>query len=155
MERLVQTFLLLAREQTPPADAGAVDLGILVREVVVETRALHPGHPLEISIHSPPGVMLEVHRETLAVLCHNLIGNAYLHAGGGSLEITLQRGEGSVSLVFQDDGPGLPELPGPPAPGGHGIGLSLVERICRARGWTFTRGSGPHGGARLQIDIPG
>jgi signal transduction histidine kinase len=154
MERLVRTFLLLAREQTPPADAGVVDVGILVREVVGETRALHPGHPLEITIHGPSGVMLKIHRETLAVLCHNLVGNAYLHAGGGSLEITILRRENSVSLIFQDDGPGLPEPPAPPAPGGHGIGLSLVERICQVHGWTFTRGPAPQGGARLEIDIP-
>lgn len=154
MERLVQTFLLLAREQTPPADAGAVDVGILVRQVVEEIRALHSGHPLEISIHSASGVMLETHSETLAVLCHNLIGNAYLHAGNGRLEITIRHKEDAVSLVFQDDGPGFPEAPASQAPGGHGIGLSLVERICRARGWTFTRGSGPQGGARLEIGIP-
>jgi signal transduction histidine kinase len=89
------------------------------------------------------------------VLCHNLVGNAYLHAGGGNLEITVRKEEGSVSIAFEDDGPGLPERSSAPSAAGHGIGLSLVERICRARGWTFNRGPGALGGARLEIRIPG
>ena len=154
MERLVETFLLLAREQTPPDDACAIDVGALVRQVVEEIRALHPGHPLrvDVSIHSPSDVMLRLHGESLAVLCHNLVGNAYLHAGGGHLEIAVRREEGTVSLVFEDDGPGLGGAPA--GAGSHGIGLSLVERLCKARGWTFTRGSGTKRGARLEIRIP-
>jgi signal transduction histidine kinase len=111
MERLVQTFLLLAREQTPPADACAVDVGAMVRQVVEEIRALHPGHPLRIAVavHCPSNATLSIHGESLAVLCHNLVGNAYLHAGGGNLEITVRKEDGSVSIAFEDDGPGLPE----------------------------------------------
>jgi signal transduction histidine kinase len=157
MERLVQTFLLLAREQTPPADACAVDVGAMVRQVVEEIRALHPGHPLRIAVavHCPSNATLSIHGESLAVLCHNLVGNAYIHAGGGNLEITVRKEEGSVSIAFEDDGPGLPERSSAPSAAGHGIGLSLVERICRARGWTFNRGPGALGGARLEIRIPG
>jgi signal transduction histidine kinase len=157
MERLVQTFLLLAREQTPPADACAVDVGAMVRQVVEEIRGLHPGHPLgiDVAVHGPSDVILRIHGESLAVLCHNLVGNAYLHAGGGKLAITVRRAEGEVSIVFADDGPGLPEPTSAPSEGGHGIGLSLVERICRARGWSFNRGPGALGGARLEIRIPG
>lgn len=153
MERLVRTFLLLARERRPPASAGSVNIENIVRSVVDEVGALHPEHPLKITIQSDREVMLEIDPETLTVLCHNLIENAYLHAGGGLLEITIRSDEKSVSLVFQDDGPGFPKLPGPTVPGGYGIGLSLVERLCKACDWTFTRGTGQGGGARLEVGI--
>lgn len=154
MERLVRTFLLLARERRPPANAEPVKIEAVIRSVVDEVGALYPVHPLKIAIQSDRELMLEIDTETLSVLCHNLIENAYLHAGGGLLEITIRSDEESVSLVFQDDGPGFPELPGPTVPGGYGIGLSLVKRLCKACNWTFTRGLGQRGGARLQVGIP-
>jgi signal transduction histidine kinase len=154
MERLVRTFLLLARERRPPVSAGSVNIEKIVRSVVDELSALHLEHPLKITIQSDREVMHEIDTETLTVLCHNLIENAYLHVGGGLLEITIRTNAESVSLVFQDDGPGFPELPGPTVPGGYGIGLSLVERLCKACGWTFIRGSGQRGGARLEVGIP-
>jgi signal transduction histidine kinase len=156
MERLVQTFLLLARAQTPPADAYPIDVGAMIRQVVEENRILHPGHPLKIAVtlHDLSQVMLKIHGESLAILCHNLIGNAYLHAGGGNLEICVHATQNLVSIVFEDDGPGLPEPSSVQAPTQNGIGLSLVERICRARGWSFKRGPGALKGARLEIRIP-
>jgi signal transduction histidine kinase len=87
-------------------------------------------------------------------LCHNLISNAYLHVGEGRLDINILRQDRSVTLVFTDNGPGLPESPSSYARGGNGIGLTLVERVCKAYLWTFVRGAAPEGGARLEIVIP-
>lgn len=154
MERLVQTFLLLARDRKPPASAGALDAGKLIRHVAAEIRSLHPDHSMEISIHNDAEVMLEADTEILTVLCHNLIGNAFQHAGGGLLEISIHSHSESVSLVFQDDGQGFPELPGPASPGNYGIGLSLVARLCETCGWSFVRSPSPNGGARLEVSIP-
>jgi signal transduction histidine kinase len=154
MERLVQTFLLLAREQKPPASAVALDVRKLICHVASEIRSLHPDHPMEISILDNGEVMLEADAEILTVLCHNLIGNAFQHAGGGLLEISIHSDSQSMSLVFQDDGQGFPELPGPASPGNYGIGLSLVTRLCETCGWCFGRSPSPTGGARLEVRIP-
>jgi signal transduction histidine kinase len=154
MERLVQTFLLLAREQKPPASAGALDVGKLIRQVAAEIRSLHPDHTMKISILEDSEVLLEADAEILTVLCHNLIGNAFQHARGGLLEISICSNPESVSLVFQDDGQGFPQLPGPASPGNYGIGLSLVARICETCGWSFMGSPSPIGGARLEVGIP-
>jgi signal transduction histidine kinase len=154
MERLVQTFLLLARDRKPLASAGALDAGKLIRHVAAEIRSLHPDHTMQISIHNDGEVMLEADAEILTVLCHNLIGNAFQHAGGRLLEISIRSNPESVSLVFQDDGQGFPELPGPASPGNYGIGLSLVARLCETCGWSFGRSPSPTGGARLEVSIP-
>jgi signal transduction histidine kinase len=154
MERLVSTFLLLARERRPPAGTEPVDIEKVVRSAADEIGALHPGHPLQTTILCDRGTMLEIDAETLSVLCHNLISNAYMHAGGGLLAITIRSIPESVILVFEDDGPGFPELPGPRVPGGYGIGLSLVARLCEACDWSFIRGPGLQGGARVEVTIP-
>ena len=154
MERLAQTFLLLAREQKPPASAGALNVGKRIRQVAAEIRSLHPDHAMGISILDDAEVVLEADAEILAVLCHNLIGNAFQHARGGLLEISISSNPESVSLVFQDDGQGFPELPRPASPGNYGIGLALVARLCETCNWSFERSPSPIGGARLEVRIP-
>ena len=154
MQRLVRTFLLLAREQTPPADPDARDIAKLVQDVAEEIRALNPGGTLAVNLVCPEPVLARINGEALAILCHNLISNAYLHVGKGRLEIVIQRQGPAISLVFADDGPGLPESAADYASGGNGIGLTLVERLCKACRWSFTKGSGKEGGARLEIVTP-
>jgi signal transduction histidine kinase len=98
--------------------------------------------------------MVRINSEALSILCHNLIGNAYLHVGEGKLEITVRLQDQSISIAFTDDGPGLPENPSSHARGGNGIGLTLVERVCKACGWSFHKGSSSEGGAKLEITMP-
>ncbi|MFN7342347.1 MAG: sensor histidine kinase, partial [bacterium] len=83
-------------------------------------------------------VRLRCDREGLAVLVHNLVGNAFRHLREGRLEISMSYNqEGETILRFEDDGPGLPEFvelgevsgENPPS-SGYGLGLSLVERLC-------------------------
>lgn len=154
MERLVRTFLLLARDKTPTVDPEAIDVGELVQGVADEIRALNPRSSLVVSLVCPSPIIVRINSEALSILCHNLIGNAYLHVGDGRLEIAARRHDQSTSIVFTDDGPGLPENPSSYARGGNGIGLTLVERVCKACGWSFLKGSSSEGGARLEIIIP-
>jgi signal transduction histidine kinase len=154
MERLIRTFLLLARDRTPPVDPEVTDVGELVHGVAEEIRALNPRGSLAVNLVYPSPIMVRINSEALSILCHNLIGNAYLHVGEGKLEITVRRQDQSISIVFTDDGPGLPENPSSYARGGNGIGLSLVERVCKACGWSFHKGSSSEGGAKLEIILP-
>lgn len=154
MERLIRTFLLLARDRTPPVDPEVTDVGELVHGVAEEIRALNPRGSLAVNLVYPSPIMVRINSEALSILCHNLIGNAYLHVGEGKLEITVRRQGQSISIVFTDDGPGLPENPSSYARGGNGIGLTLVERVCKACGWSFHKGSSSEGGAKLEIILP-
>lgn len=154
MERLVRTFLLLARDRTPPVDPEETDVGELVYGVAEEIRSLNPRASLAVNLVYPSPTMVRINSEALSILCHNLIGNAYLHVGEGKLEITVRRQDQSISIVFTDDGPGLPDNPSSYARGGNGIGLTLVERVCKACGWSFHKGSSPEGGAKLEIIMP-
>ena len=159
MERLIQTFLMIARENRVPDPTGEIAVEEIVREVVDEWRALHPAHPLVVDFKECNDVRLRCDREGLAVLVHNLVGNAFSHLREGRLEISMSHNqEGETILRFEDDGPGLPEFvelgevsgENPPSPG-YGLGLSLVERLCVVQGWQIEKRPGHSGGTRIQI----
>jgi PAS domain S-box-containing protein len=82
----------------------------------------------------------------------------------GTLRIRLQRDDGSVTAVFQDDGPGiapeiLPKIFDPfyttKRPGrGTGLGLSICKAILREHGGNVDVASGPGGGAVFTVTLP-
>jgi PAS domain S-box-containing protein len=82
----------------------------------------------------------------------------------GTLRIRLEKTEKSVSVVFQDDGPGIPPdiLPNifdpfytTKRPGrGTGLGLSICKAILREHNGNVEATSGPGGGAVFTVTLP-
>ena len=82
----------------------------------------------------------------------------------GTLRIRLGHDDGSVVVIFQDDGPGipadiLPKIFDPfyttKRPGrGTGLGLSICKAILREHGANVEVTSGPGGGAVFTVTIP-
>lgn len=156
MERLIEIFLMVARESRHRMPTQAVDATGVVSEVVDEIRALYPTHPLRIQLFVDRTVTIVCHREVLAVLCHNLIGNAFTHLAGGELCVRLDSIDGEGRLRVEDDGPGLPEfkdLAGASAPG-HGYGLALVERLCCTHRWQLKKVARDQGGTCIEVKFP-
>ncbi len=129
MRRLVADLLLLAR-----TDAARVvkrepcDLGQIAVEAAAELGPVSDRHEIVLDIHRAPvkGVRDELHR-----LVINLIENALRHTPEGT-EIRLSTsavGDGTVRLVVEDDGPGVPQE----------LRATLFER--------FVRGAGDRGGS--------
>jgi len=156
MERLIEIFLMVAREGRHRTPTQAVDAAGVVAEVVDEIRALYPTHPLRIQLFADQPVTIVCHREVLAVLCYNLIGNAFTHLPGGELSVRVEAIDGAGRLRVEDDGPGLPEfkdIPVAPAPG-HGYGLTLVERLCRTHDWRLNKVPRDQGGTCIEVTFP-
>ena len=82
----------------------------------------------------------------------------------GTLRIRMNKDEESVSVVFQDDGPGispeiLPNIFDPfyttKRPGrGTGLGLSICKAILREHNGNVEAASGPGGGAVFTVTLP-
>ena len=82
----------------------------------------------------------------------------------GTLRVRLVKGEKSVSVTFQDDGPGispeiLPNIFDPfyttKRPGrGTGLGLSICKAILREHSGNVEATSGPGGGAVFTVTLP-
>jgi two-component system sensor histidine kinase HydH len=98
--------------------------------------------------------------QALLNLYLNAIEAARKAAGGGRLEVSLQRADRLARLTFRDNGPGFsPEqLAQPFTPyfttkaDGTGLGLALVEKAVRAHaGGDVTLESPPSGGAAVTL----
>ncbi len=82
----------------------------------------------------------------------------------GTLRIRLEKGDKAVSVIFQDDGPGIPPeiLPNifdpfytTKRPGrGTGLGLSICKAILREHNGNVEAASGPGGGAVFTVTLP-
>jgi signal transduction histidine kinase len=82
----------------------------------------------------------------------------------GTLRIRIEKLEKSVSVIFQDDGPGispeiLPNIFDPfyttKRPGrGTGLGLSISKAILREHNGNVEAASGPGGGAVFTVTLP-
>jgi PAS domain S-box-containing protein len=82
----------------------------------------------------------------------------------GTLRIRLEKGEKTLSVIFQDDGPGIPPeiLPNifdpfytTKRPGrGTGLGLSICKAILREHNGNVEAASGPGGGAVFTVTLP-
>ena len=82
----------------------------------------------------------------------------------GTLRIRLEKRDKSVSVIFQDDGPGIPPdiLPNifdpfytTKRPGrGTGLGLSICKAILREHNGNVEAASGPGGGAVFTVTLP-
>lgn len=90
-------------------------------------------------------------RPTIRRCLVNVVDNAVRAAGpDGEVVITVQRGNGSVRLDVEDDGPGFGAVPG-----GMGIGLAVTQRELQDIGGSLSDGlPAGLGGARVAITLP-
>lgn len=156
-------------DQGEPALARApLDLCALVRRTASRSAALARELSVEIE-HAVPGAPLEVVADMTLVeqALGNLVQNAIRYnRPGGHVAVTLEEaGPSRFRIAVMDDGPGIaPEdlarlqergERGEEArtrhPHGQGLGLSIVQRVVAAHGWTLTLGPGVEGGLTAEI----
>ena len=170
MRRLVADLLLLARHDAArQAPHTPTDVGQVLVEAAGELGVIADGH--ELSIHANQayvdGARDELHRLTL-----NLVENAIRHTPPGThVRAGVDRIDGKVRLIVEDDGPGIPAelkdrvferfVRGVGDRGGSsGLGLSIVQAVAQSHGGTVTiesptrNGSGRPRGTRFEVKLP-
>jgi signal transduction histidine kinase len=173
LQRLLDVLLLVARWQPsgdhpvplPPQGAprplGEL-VGLCVERLAAEARLL--GATVTATV-AEPGLPVS-HPAMLEIVLSNLLRNAIRH--GRSAPVTVQQSEGAIAVI--DRGPGIdaaalervfdPFWRGSAAddetgPSGLGLGLTIVERICAAAGWTLSIHSSAGQGTRVSIQLTG
>jgi signal transduction histidine kinase len=102
----------------------------------------------------------------LTAAVYNLLSNAAKYGGGGTVRLVLSSGPEAVMVRVHDQGPGMDaetlrrarELffrgAQKEITDGHGIGLSLVDRIARVHGGAVAISSGPSEGTTVELSLP-
>lgn len=154
--QLARSLLLLARE-TQPQGIETVDLRAAVEEA---WGLLQPGEskPASLILRMDAGARVDADATLLQLVLHNLLDNALKHGEGRQIEVSL---DGSCLNVC-DRGPGF-ALEEPErgferfrragTKSGHGLGLAIVEHVCKASGWQVRAAHRPGGGACVSVDF--
>ncbi len=162
LDRMVGDFLDLERLDRGVAEPHYehVDVGALVRELVANSELVAERR---LSIDVAP-ISVRADAAMLERIVENLLGNTVKHTPGDSrIWIRVERLDGGIELVVEDDGPGVPDIDkvrifeafrqGGDATTGSGVGLALVARfaeIHEGRAWVEDR---PGGGASFHVTI--
>lgn len=149
-----------ARGNADGAELAPLDLAALVRQRIALAAPLAMQRGVDVAFEAARPCTLALHRESVAALLDNVIGNALKYSPvPGAVTVRLDGG----LLTVTDQGPGIaPELRGKVferfyrAPGqeqpGSGLGLSIAERAAARNGARITLEDGP-GGRGLTVAV--
>jgi signal transduction histidine kinase len=161
--RTLDDILSLARVGRPSDKTESTELSALVASVVEEFEDMGD----EVELGETSRIALPVRATWLRRALRNLVANA-LRYGGGKARVALVRGNGTVTIRVDDNGPGIPDgeiadmlepfRRGDPSrnkeTGGAGLGLTLARAIAEQHGGTLVLANRPEGGLRAEIRLP-
>ena len=155
------------------AEAAPVDLAALL-ETLIEIHRTTSGPKMRFEFSAPERVSISGIEDRIGQVMRNVIANAVSFSPvGGHIKISMARVGSQAEVVFEDQGPGVPEdkreavfdrfyseRPAGEAFGRHsGLGLAISRQIIEAHGGTI-RVENRHGadgaveGARFIVTLP-
>ena len=105
---------------------------------------------VNLNLDSNLGELTDGHRTCLYRVVQEALTNCGRHAEAKEVNVTLNGGDGRISLTVQDDGKGFD----PAQFTRRGLGLLGIEERVRELGGTVEILSQPRGGTLLKVDIP-
>ena len=122
------------------------------------------GQGIEIDWRCPEDLCFQGEKQDLMELAGNVMENAGKWCQGKIRVVAARSTPGRMTLVVEDDGPGLPPERWGDAlkrgqrmdehTPGSGLGLSIVDELARAYGGSVTLGESPLGGLSVRLDLP-
>ncbi|MBO9196445.1 ATP-binding protein [Rhizobium sp. NPDC090275] len=161
MQSMLEAYMAFARSEVEE-DVGELKLSELLLKLEPDF-ALHK-KTLTYSIEGDDDIVVRPNAFTRLVT--NLASNARRYAK--TLNIEAKHGAKWLTIVFDDDGPGIPEQNREDVfkpffrldearnldASGTGLGLAIARDIARSHGGNVTLGDSPLGGLRAVIRIP-
>ncbi|RLU03444.1 MAG: sensor histidine kinase [Ketobacter sp.] len=142
MEQMMTALLELSRDATNQPPTEALQLNDLVELLVEQHQQQHPDSPLQVNVKHQ--AMLQAHgsQKLISILITNLLNNAESYTPSGYINVIVDADGFSV----EDSGIGIPQAEREKVfspfyrvnqqhEKGFGLGLAIVEKICRELGW--------------------
>ena len=161
MEALLQTLLLLAREDEGQLPETPIVLNDLVVQLIDKQAQVINKHHIGISIQDDCLLELNAPEKVLSILIGNLTRNAFNYTREGQVTIRIE----DKKISVEDSGIGMSanELAQVFKPfyradkgagGGYGLGLTIIKRLCNRFGWQVQVNSTPGKGTTVSIYFP-
>jgi two-component system, OmpR family, osmolarity sensor histidine kinase EnvZ len=163
MNRMLEAYLAFARGEAAES-AEPTDIRTLLDIFVADVE--RSGHFAALKIEGDP--LVSVRPQAFRRLLGNLVANAARY--GDRIEITAVHDERYLTVMVDDDGPGIPAemreeafrpfLRLDPArnqdagEGGTGLGLAIARDIARGHGGDVFLEESPLGGLRARVKVP-
>lgn len=137
----------------------------LLREIVRDFEPIARAKGLRFTV-VPSRLWVRSDRGLLRRVVQNLVSNAVKYTPEGRVLIGCRRRGDTLALAVHDTGPGIPadqhalifqefqRLDTPASLPGLGLGLSIVERICRVLDHPVTLVSHPGRGSAFAVEVP-
>ncbi|MEP7311265.1 MAG: ATP-binding protein [Pseudomonadota bacterium] len=167
---LVTQLLALARAETATAaPSSVVSVQRVYRHALEGLLALAEAKGIDIGIASEQDIEVFANEADLGTLVRNLVENAIRYTPtGGRVDLTVSTSGDGVTLVVEDNGPGIPESEREHVferfyrskgndEVGSGLGLSIVKAISRRMGAQVSLGAlgnSRQSGLRVTVVFP-
>lgn len=161
MESLVETLLILARESESKLDWSSVVLNDLIAEQLDQVERAMAKPDVKTSIEASCVLQTKAPERVLGIIFHNLLRNALTFTECGEVKITIK----DHIVTVRDTGCGMSEADLERAfepfyrahdrsNEGYGLGLAIVNRLCRRFGWPLEADSELGSGTVFRIHFP-
>ncbi|MBM3152492.1 MAG: HAMP domain-containing histidine kinase [Chloroflexi bacterium] len=139
-------------------------LDSLIRDMTERMRTRKESGEIVLDLEPVPPVQADTLR--LTQVLENLFENTRKYAPGAKVTISLGKSSKTATLVFADNGPGIPpehlpflferfyRVPGQVGKRGAGLGLFICREIIRAHNGHISVETAPEKGTAFRIDLP-
>jgi signal transduction histidine kinase len=161
METLLETLLLLAREENLVSTDGPTNVNLIVAEQIELLQDVAESNGNTVSLSEEGECWTGAKDRVVAIIVSNLLRNAFTYTHDGRVDVTVD----ADKLTIQDTGVGMSEdelekvftafYRGDTArstgASGQGLGLALVRRLTEQLHWPVEVGSEPDKGTVFTV----
>jgi signal transduction histidine kinase len=161
MQSLIETLLLLAREEEVRSAAEDVSINAVVKEQIEAASELCRATGSSVAVRAAENLHVRAPARLVAIALGNLLRNAIRYSAGEEVEVVVEGGR--VRIVDRGVGMSAAELERAFEPfyradaaraepgSGFGLGLAIVRRLVNQFGWSLVVASAPGQGTTVEL----